>query len=152
MGMTPEERAAKKKRDKQRQKENKNRATSIRAAGVVGSPISGSGSAKVKASKQRLPGLSAVEQAVAMSPQFSGMLGRAVDKPALASPSSTGRNVRDRLGKTNVTFNGRTGRSPASATPFPDVDERTEFQCPTCQRVQHRSRQDDSGTCKECAQ
>lgn len=152
MGMSPEERAAKKKRDKQRQKDNKNRATSIKPAGVVGSAISGSGSAKVRASKQRLPGMSATEQAIALSPQFDGMLGRASDNPALASPTSTGRNVRDRLGRTGVAFNGRTGRSPSSAAKFPDMDERTEFQCPQCQRVQHRNRQADSGLCKECAE
>ena len=62
MRMSPEERAAKKKRDKERQKANKKKAPTIKPAGVVGSPISGSNAwgtvsgAKVKAHKDKLPG------------------------------------------------------------------------------------------------
>ena len=107
MTMTPEERAAKKKRDKQRQKANKGRATEIKAAGVVGSAISGSGSAKVRASKDKTPGMSRLEQTISMSPQFSGMLGKAAERPDLQRNTRTGKNVKDRLGKTKVDFSNK---------------------------------------------
>lgn len=68
--MTPDERAAKKKRDKQRQKANKNKATTIRPGSSVGSPISGSGSAKVKAHKDVLPGMIRVDRTTANLPGF----------------------------------------------------------------------------------
>lgn len=70
MGMSQEERAAKKKRDKERQKANKNKPRNITAAGVVGSAISGSGGAKVRAHKDVLPGQSKMEQVISRSPQF----------------------------------------------------------------------------------
>lgn len=71
MGMTPDERAAKKKRDKQRQKANKDKPLNNSAAGVVGSGISGSNShwvksgAKVKVTKEKLPPMRAHERLVA---------------------------------------------------------------------------------------
>lgn len=72
MGMTPDERAAKKKRDKQRQKENKNKPTSLRAPSSVGSAVSGSNSfggksgAKVKAHKEVLPDMKKVDRTTAI--------------------------------------------------------------------------------------
>ena len=78
--MTPEERAAKKKRDKARQKANKNKPTDF-PAGVVGSGISGTtksgtkSGAKVKASKESLPQMNRHERFLAAGPQFSNLQG-----------------------------------------------------------------------------
>ena len=79
MGMTPDERAAKKKRDKQRQKDNKNKATNLRASGVVGSPISGSGSAKVRAHKDVLPGMKKVDRTTSMLPGYDAPAPRTIE-------------------------------------------------------------------------
>lgn len=107
-------------------------ATSISPPGVIGSAISGSGTAKVRAHKSRNPQQSRTEQAISMSPAWSGDLNKAESRPEILSPSGP--------------------TKPTTSAQLPDeVDPRFEFTCPSCNQIKP-TKNHLNGFCEDCTQ